>query len=390
MMPSASPGTLAPRIQLPGMNLLRAIAVLAVVYSHISYYLIDDRASGWWVIDGVYLVFIRGLRLNQHLSFVGVAIFMVITGLLITGSALRNRPGKFLINRIGRLLPLLWISVAAAIILVRLGINGMFSGQPGITGGQAALSFALGGFFLKPEVAVLGVTWTLLVQILFYLYCVAARPLLRIAPIALPILGALLCTLVLLYNFMAPQPATVPMLSKIAATLPAVFIGQIVYFAWARLVSWRWIVVATIAQIEVVRLASDVHAYWGGDRYMWTIGVVAITLLLLGKRDGPIARSSVVRWIGTRSYPIYLVHTLILYRAYDYTVGHLGTTGAIAVFLVVTGLVSEVLYRCVEVPAGRWISARFSGEDRDEGPRSIESCPGTTNSSAKSASTRIS
>ncbi|MGW9426164.1 acyltransferase family protein, partial [Streptomyces koyangensis] len=105
-MPSVTPASSlgverAPRVELAGANLLRAIAVLAVIYSHISFYLIDDLGDGWWLIDGVYAVFVEGLGLNQHLSFVGVAIFMVLTGAVITRSAIRHAPGRFLLDRIG-------------------------------------------------------------------------------------------------------------------------------------------------------------------------------------------------------------------------------------------------------------------------------------------------
>ncbi|MGW0040831.1 acyltransferase family protein [Rhodococcus sp. NPDC003348] len=347
----------ARRLHFGGADLLRTLAVLAVLYSHISYYLIDDLGTGWWLIDGVYDLFVKGLRLHQHLSFLGVAVFMMLTGLLLTASAARNHPGMFLVNRIGRLLPALWIAIALAVLLVKLGINGMFSGQDGVTNGQAALSFVLGGFFLKPEVAVLGVTWTLVVQIIFYLYSVATRPLLRVAPAAVPVLGAVLCCAVLLYNQYVPQPYSVPMLTKVAATLPAVFIGQIIYMAWTGMASWRWLVVAALAQVEVVLLATDLRAYWAGDRYLWTIAVVAVAVLTLARHDGPIARWSVIRWTGTRSYAIYLLHTLILYRAYDWTVGLFGKTGAVLVFLAVTAAAAELLYRAVEVPAGRWVGS---------------------------------
>ncbi|MFD4294662.1 acyltransferase family protein [Rhodococcus sp. NPDC058532] len=353
-----------------GANLLRTLAVLAVLYSHISYYLIDDLGTGWWMIDTVYEVFVKGLRLHQHLSFLGVAVFMVLTGLLLTASVSGNHPGRFLVNRVGRLLPALWVAVALAVLLVKVGINGMFSGHDGITTGQAALSFVLGGFFLKPEVAVLGVTWTLVVQITFYVYSVATRPLLRRAPAAVPILGAALCCAVLIYNQYIPQPYSVPMLTKVAATLPAVFVGQVIYMAWTRMASWRWLAVAALAQVEVVLLATDIRAYWAGDRYLWTIVVVASAVLALARYDGPIARWSVVRWTGTRSYAIYLLHTLILYRAYDWTVGLVGKTGAVVVFLAATAVASELLYRAVEVPAGRWIgsvAARVGAPKADPG-----------------------
>ncbi|WP_338893564.1 acyltransferase [Rhodococcus sovatensis] len=349
----------APRVDIGGANLLRLIAVLAVLYSHISFYLIDDRGEGWWVIDVVYRVLIQEAGLNNHLSFVGVAIFMLLTGLLVTRSAMRQSRRDFAVSRLSRLVPALWVSVALAIVLVRLGINGMFSGQSGISNYEAALSFVLGGFFLKPEVAVLGVTWTLTVQLLFYLYCVAARGVLRTRPILVPLLGAALCVVVLLYNFYIPQPWSVPMLSKIAATLPTLFLGQIIYLGWARIVSWRWVVLAVLAQVEVVRLATNVHAYWAGDQYMWTIIVVTGLVLLLGRYDGRIAHWRVVHWTGTRSYAIYLVHTLILYRVYENVVPYTGPTGAVLAFFLVTAAVSEVVYRWVEVPAATWLNGRF-------------------------------
>lgn len=365
-------------MELAGANLLRTLAVLAVIYSHISFYLIDDVGSGWWLIDVVYVVFVDGAGLNQHLSFLGVAVFMTLTGLVLTRSAIRREPGRFLIRRISRLLPAFWMAIAAAIVLVRLGVNGMFSGQAGISGAEGALSFVLGGFFLKPEVAVLGVTWTLAVQVIFYLSCVAARPILRTAPIAMPIAGAAVCMVVLLYNLYVPQPYAVPFLSKIAATMPTVFLGQIIYLGWARLVGWRWLIIALIAQVEVVRFATHSQVYWAGDRYLWTIVVVTACVLILGRYDGPAARWSVVRWTATRSYAIYLVHTLVLYRVYENTVGYVGRTGAVVAFLVVCAAVSEALHRWVEVPGARWIEAwadRRSGSERSDGAAAGEGKP---------------
>lgn len=376
----------APRVELTGADLLRTIAVLAVLYSHISFYLIDDLGTGWWLIDGVYTVLVEGLNLNQHLSFVGVAIFMTLTGAVITRSAIRHRPGRFLLDRIGRLLPAFWVAVAAAILLVRLGVNGMFSGQPGISNAEAALSFVFGGFFLTPEVAVLGVTWTLVVQVAFYLYCVAARPILRTRPVVVPIAGAALCALVLAYNLFVPQPYTVPMLSKIAATLPTVFLGQLIYLGFARLADWRWLLVGVLAQIEVVSLATEYRVYWAGDRYLWTITVVTALVVALARYRGAPTRWTVVRWIATRSYAIYLVHTLILYRVYENTVTALGPTGAVLAFLAVTAAVSDALYRWVEVPAARWLRERT--RPQPPAPRSIEPCPGSTTSSAAESPTR--
>ncbi|MFD6859328.1 acyltransferase family protein [Rhodococcus sp. NPDC060090] len=352
-------GAEAPRVQLPGLDLLRFFAAIAVVYSHICFYLIDDLGTGWWFIDVVHIVLTRGAGLNMHLSFVGVAAFMMLTGLLITRSAIRQPRGQFLIARAARLVPAFWVCILAAILLVRFGINGMFSGHTTVTDGEAALSFFLGAFFLKPQVAVLGVAWTLAVQIVFYLFCVSGRSLLRAKPIAMPLLGAALCMLVIIYNLYMPEPYTVPFLSKIAATLPTVFLGQIAYLAWARLISVRGLMVALIAQVQVIVLATDMQVYWAGSHYLWTISVVFAVVVLLSRYDGRLGRLRVVRWVSTRSYAIYLVHTLVMYRIYENTVGFVGMTGAVICLLIGVGLVSELVYRGVEVPAARWISNRW-------------------------------
>jgi peptidoglycan/LPS O-acetylase OafA/YrhL len=351
-----------PRIQFTGLNLLRAGAVLAVVYSHVSYYLVDDLQTSWWLIDGVAVGLVKYGGLNQHLSFVGVAFFMILTGLVSTASAMRHSPRQYLIARGARLIPAFWFAVALAILLVGLGVNGMFSRQDGIGFADAVGSFFLVGFFQRPEVVVLGVTWTLSVQILFYLYCVATRRLLLSRPIVSPLIGAAVCFAVLVYTANVPVEYTLPMLDKVAATLPTVFLGQIFYLAWARLVSWRWAVAAGLAQFEVIRFATDIDAFHVGQHaHMWTVLLIAGTVLLLARYDGRFARSRIVDWMATRSYTIYLLHTLVLYRIYALLAPHVGSTVAVAVFLLITGLVADAVYRWVEVPAARWITARWSG-----------------------------
>lgn len=343
-----------------GADLVRALAVLAVLYSHISFYLLDDIGGGWWLIDVVNVVLIDDAGLNLHLSFVGVSMFMLLTGLLITRSAMRQTRRDFMVARLVRLVPALWFAVAVAVVLVRLGINGMFSGQLGITNGEALLSFFLGGFFLRPEVAVLGVTWTLVVQMVFYLYCIAMRSALRSRPIVVPLVGAALCALVIVYNLYLPQPYTIPFLTKVAAVLPTLFLGQIFYLGWAKLITWRWVVLGVLTQIEVIRFAIDAHAFWTGDTYLWTLLVVTGTVLVLARYDGPIARSPVISWIGTRSYAIYLIHTLVLYRIYENVEPHLGPSIAVLVFLAGTAALAEIMYRWIELPAARYLSAHYA------------------------------
>ncbi len=201
--------------------------------------------------------------------------------------------------------------MAAAILLVRFGINGCSVGSRG-SNVEAALSFVLGGFFLKPEVAVLGVHLDAGRAGAVLRYCVAIRPVLRTRPVAVPLVGAAACALVLLYKPLRAAPVhRADALEGRGPRCRPSFLGQLMYLWWARLTTWRWIVVGVLAQIEVVRLATDIRVYWAGDRYLWTITAVTVLVVALGRWRGSPTRWTVVRWTATRSYAIYLVHTLI-------------------------------------------------------------------------------
>jgi len=104
--------------------------------------------------------------------------------------------------------------------------------------------------------------------------------------------------------------------------------------------------------------------YWAGTRYLWTIVVVFAAVVLFARYDGRLARLAVVEWVATRSYCIYLTHTLVMYRIYENTVEIVGMTGAIVLVILGCGLVAEVFYRGIEVPAARWIKARWLSPDK--------------------------
>ena len=80
--------------------------------------------------------------------------------------------------------------------------------------------------------------------------------------------------------------------------------------------------------------------------------------------NGVPTRWPVVKWLSTRSYVIYLVHTLILYRVVENTVLYVGPTLAFALFLLATAAVAEIGYRWVELPGARAITAWRNSRSR--------------------------
>lgn len=82
---------------------------------------------------------------------------------------------------------------------------------------------------------------------------------------------------------------------------------------------------------------------------------VAGTMLVLAARheQGMIARSASLQWLGTRSYSIYLWHwpLVVLLAYYEQETAWPMIAGA----LLLTLLLGDLSYRCVETPSQRWL-----------------------------------
>src|SRR5690606_36784650 len=121
----------------------------------------------------------------------------------------------------------------------------------------------------------------------------------------------------------------------------------------------RTLLAAMFARIAVIVMATGINVYGSGTRYLWTVSEVFAAVMRVARYDGRFASSAVVSWVATRSYCIYLTHTLVMYRIYENTVGLVGTTAAIVLLLIGCALVAEALYRSVEVPSAHWIKSRW-------------------------------
>ena len=139
------------------IDALRAIAVLLVVWLHVSevYGSIATLDSQW--------VYRWADELN--VGRVGVVIFFAISGFVISHS-IKGKPiegsRKFWIRRFFRLYPIFWVSIIAGIAVMSLGFGVHYD-----------ISTILANFTMLPQFLshqmVLGLYWTLEVELVFYI-----------------------------------------------------------------------------------------------------------------------------------------------------------------------------------------------------------------------------
>jgi exopolysaccharide production protein ExoZ len=345
---------------LHGLDVVRVVASCLVLYTHIHGWF-AIRNKHWWLTDWVQRNVIETLQLNDRFSFVGVAMFLVVSGVVVTYVTQRENPGQFLWRRVTRIAPLLWVVTILAWILVNLGQQvAQEPMPPGLGIDDLARGLVLANYFVTPLHAMVGVTWTLVVQVGFYCYVAASIPLLRRKPWIPPLVVAAVCFIVVLAASDIDNSA-VQELVQICAYLPILCVGQLI-----SLVHSGRIRIAVAIAIGLVHLAlfswMDRAAMVTSQTYstVRTVVMVALLTAVMMKAKGRIARSTVIRNWSKRTYAIYLIHLSCVFVIMDHVSPLVGPEAAVLLVLVTVAGAAEILHRYVEMPAERWLRARRS------------------------------
>jgi len=313
--PSAEASTRVPSYRVTGLDGVRAIAVVLVILYHLS---------PGAVIGG----------------YIGVDLFFVVSGFIITTLLLREREftgrirlGAFWRRRARRLLPALGVLIlvccSAAYLVGRDVLVGLGSQVLG------AVTFSSNWLFLAAQSDYFGGTvpelfrnlWSLAVEEQFYLLWPLLLVLvflrvprwLRITGIVLIAIGSAVAMAML----WSPEAATRvyygtdthafglaigALLAVVALHWPA---RPLEWARWHRRVLGLagWIALAGILALGMVMREDSQIVFQGGLAGVAVLGAVVIAALLVpGSLLGRILESPPMRWIGQRSYGLYLWH----------------------------------------------------------------------------------
>jgi peptidoglycan/LPS O-acetylase OafA/YrhL len=314
------------RDRVPELDLLRFTAAAAVVAFHLSALLPGDT--------GVQ----RVIQAVGRFGFMGVPLFFMISGFVILWTAFNRGPGKFVLARLCRLYPSYWVCV-----LITSGVLGLAGGAPSWRqiGANLTMFQHLFGFE-----SIDGVYWTLFIELKFYglvFVLLACRQLMRIERWLVVWLALTAVSLAIAMK----HPGPVGRLDTL------VFEGNAAYFAfgcYAYLIRaqgpgrTRWIgfgVSAVLSVCAAIRAHAHESASDNWTRLAIVIAIVVAAcaaLLAIATSRWRLPESPVWYWLGSLTYPLYLLHAVAgetLYRMLPGTWGP-GTRIAVALAAVLT------------------------------------------------------
>lgn len=334
------------------IQVLRFVAALLVVVTHATFYAstrLDDGQPIW--------------RLG---GTVGVEIFFVISGfvmVLSTGS-LRDRADGwkfFAMRRLVRIVPMYWLATTCkvAVVLVASGVALHGALEPG---------HVLSSYLFVPSrneagavEPLLGVGWTLVFEMFFYLVFTIALAL-RVDVIRLCGAVLVLCAFGVLLRPGQDWPVLLYYLNPIVLN----FLVGMVIAAWVRSrdnrqLTLRLGLIVAVWTILAFPMAPE-GAWFDWTQHVRHLGITALMLAVV-VWNGPLSRrlpASLI-WLGDASYSLYLFHPLMA-PAIPAVLAKLGLVSApLSILLTVVGMpiAAAIIYRFAERPITRWLQARL-------------------------------
>jgi peptidoglycan/LPS O-acetylase OafA/YrhL len=331
------------------MDALRGAAAILVLIRH--YFRIADLGPFAAYIDP---------------GTMGVVAFFCISGYIIPWSVLRAPTGvaQFFIARAFRLYPAYWVSLALAVMATPVALHVLLAN---ITMAQRFMGVH----------DVVGVYWTLQIEIVFYVLIAVLMLTGRITDPR----ASLWCLfgLCVLSILMAIPRAVLSLKTPVAPafSLVVMFASFVFYhhrhagFLSAR--QWRCIV----SGVSAVMVGCFVLAYrkdWGfGETPLrFVIGyAVGVGLFIAFMRFN--INMPALRWLGSISYPLYLVHVPVR----EIIMGWLPSLGDISSALLgipATIGLAAIMHRGVELPfnrMGRWLATRHRARRSKAAPGAV-------------------
>jgi peptidoglycan/LPS O-acetylase OafA/YrhL len=312
-----------------GLDVIRFCASLMVTFFHLTYW-------SWAPIDSLTKSISGGgvefptMAKFTWLGWVGVEIFFVISGFVISYSAAGVSPFVFLRRRIVRLYPSAWICATATLVTVLLISRGNAD-----TASEYARAMTL--WVQGPWID--GVYWTLGIEIIFYVLIFAMLCLGRFGSISVVLsIMTLLSTAfwgALAIDRVLPGMLPVGFLHDLLASPASAFLllrhgcffalGGLLWLCQSkRLTPWRTVLLGLCllsGVLEIFDSARSIALPIGDspERRMiaCAVWIAAVTCLaaaivynqvlhkLFGKSAG------VIKFLGLMTYPLYLLHDII-------------------------------------------------------------------------------
>lgn len=167
------------------VQMLRGFAAILVVWSHLSGLWLSGHARTSALQDFWQTWIVVPFHLYQDGGHLAVVLFFLISGYIVTHTSLRENRWAFAVKRVFRIFPVILVGTCVAWLLVKLAaargenLIGIAGGSPAHWVGDV---FLLNGW-IPGAARVNAVTWTLVIELMFYALTFALLGLTRAHPL---------------------------------------------------------------------------------------------------------------------------------------------------------------------------------------------------------------
>jgi len=306
--------------------------------------------------DAPYIYFVEKLTsepmhmMHQGIGQIAVPFFFLVSGFVVTPIALRQGQGRFMANRLIRVYAPVLFVVTLSVLLILANLNAPSTGQSQeINPLNLFTNVTLTNYLIFPQVVLVPVAWTMIVEVIFYAMLLLMLPVFR-RSVWLAISIEITFVFVVLMT-RAELNETWSLFAVNASYLPIMIIGQIVWATttkkiplWAGsafgAMAWSLYVLADI--IDVGRI---------DDSYNLALAFAVICFLMGLFAEPKLKQHRVWTALSERSYSLYLLHMLVTFVVLDLLRPQVPFAIAVIIAVAATFGVVELSYRFVEKPS---------------------------------------
>lgn len=325
------------------LDYLRALAAWLVVWDHLANVFLHDRGRVFRPAEFIRDNITAPLGIIQDFGWFGVTLFFLISGFIISDRARVEGFYAFVVKRVLRIYPMLAIALALSVALV--------SSKDQVTVKNVLLNLTLANYFIVPQVVLLGVAWTLAIEVAFYALT-AATQFARGSPHRIAFNLAVVALAIWQAREFGPNFF---LLAATATYLPILMMGQTVYWWLARRrlsAPWGFAYLAAAYGVFLWGVRT-IHPDFLPVTNSYLVSIAYALLLFVGLLHIRLPERRLVRFLSDTSYSVYLLHGIVGWVVLEALMTRAPLTVAIPLAAAASLAASLVTYLIIEKPSQR-------------------------------------
>jgi peptidoglycan/LPS O-acetylase OafA/YrhL len=325
------------------LDYLRAFAAWLVVWDHLANHMPEGLGQILAPAAYVRAHFTAPLGIIQDFGWFGVALFFLISGFIISDRARVEGLFEFAVRRILRIYPMLAVAVllSAAFMIPRDQVSPE----------KILLNLTLVNYVMVPQVALVGVAWTLVIEMVFYALT-ALTQFARESPHRIGVNLIVVALVIWKISAFGPQFS---LFGVAVSYVPILTMGQTIYWWLARgRLSAAWGLGYLLAAYGVFVWGLKIIQptfLTASNSYLVSVAYALLLFVVLLRARLPERRF--IRLLSDTSYSMYLMHGIVGWLVLVALVNRIPLAAAILVATLASLGASLLTHRLVELPTQR-------------------------------------